>query len=354
MGRGRDAPCRSLRSGSRAVSRPMRSRCSPTAPARCGADFGLQDPETAAAVIEICETLDGLPLGIELAAARMAAMSASRGQGSTRRSLPDVEGFGVRARSPADPSSRGRLVLRPADRRRARSAAHHVGLRGRLRPRERLRGRRRRRRGGCPRTPRFARPQVARRRRPHDDRARATACSRRSASSPRIDLSETGALEATRDRHAAHFAREAAARWDHWDGPRWRDAVDWVELELANLRAGFRWSAARGELDVATDIAAHAALMGFSVQLFETLAWAEELLDAASAADVRSSSPSLHRRRLRVLRRTGRGRACPCAPRDRARSRAALRAVRAGVRDVHRGALRGLLRRPRSLRRAHG
>jgi len=37
---------------------------------------------------------------------------------------------------------------------------------------------------------------------------------------------------------------------------------------------------------VATDIAAHAALMGFSVQLFETLAWAEELLPAASAADV--------------------------------------------------------------------
>ncbi len=37
---------------------------------------------------------------------------------------------------------------------------------------------------------------------------------------------------------------------------------------------------------MATDIAAHAALMGFSVQLFETLAWAEELLSAASAADV--------------------------------------------------------------------
>ena len=39
---------------------------------------------------------------------------------------------------------------------------------------------------------------------------------------------------------------------------------------------------------MATDIAAHAALMGFSVQLFETLAWAEELLEpAAAAADVR-------------------------------------------------------------------
>ena len=32
-------------------------------------------------------------------------------------------------------------------------------------------------------------------------------------------------------------------------------------------------------MDVATDIAAHAALMGFSVQLFETLAWVEALLE---------------------------------------------------------------------------
>src|SRR5213078_1271126 len=34
-------------------------------------------------------------------------------------------------------------------------------------------------------------------------------------------LSETGALEPTRDRHAAYFGREAAARWEHWDGPGW-------------------------------------------------------------------------------------------------------------------------------------
>ncbi|MGZ4765184.1 MAG: ATP-binding protein, partial [Ilumatobacteraceae bacterium] len=38
--------------------------------------FGLYDTQSAAAVTEICETLDGLPLGIELAAARMATMSA--------------------------------------------------------------------------------------------------------------------------------------------------------------------------------------------------------------------------------------------------------------------------------------
>ena len=94
-------------------------------------------------------------------------------------------------------------------------------------------------------------------------------------------------LEQARDRHAAYFAREAAARWEHWNGPGWRDAVDWVEVELGNLRSGYRWSAGRGDVEVATDIAAHAALMGFSVQLFETLAWAEELLEPAAEADVR-------------------------------------------------------------------
>jgi predicted ATPase len=39
-------------------------------------DFGLAAPDTVDAVVDICTTVDGLPLGIELAAARMAAMSA--------------------------------------------------------------------------------------------------------------------------------------------------------------------------------------------------------------------------------------------------------------------------------------
>src|SRR4029077_18949421 len=43
-----------------------------TAPPR----FQIRHTTDTAAVTEICETLDGLPLGIELAAARMAAMSA--------------------------------------------------------------------------------------------------------------------------------------------------------------------------------------------------------------------------------------------------------------------------------------
>ncbi len=100
-------------------------------------------------------------------------------------------------------------------------------------------------------------------------------------------LAEAGLLEQARYRHAAHFAREAVSRWEHWNGPGWRSAVDWVEVELGNLRSAYRWSAGRGDVEVATDIAAHAALMGFSVQLFETLAWAEELLAPATEAHVR-------------------------------------------------------------------
>src|SRR5205085_4676422 len=100
-------------------------------------------------------------------------------------------------------------------------------------------------------------------------------------------LSQTGGVGRRRDRHAAHFAGAAVTRWEGGNGPGWRGAVDWVEIELGNLRSAFRWSVGRGEVDMATDVAAHAALLGFSVQLFETVGWAEELLPAAAANDVR-------------------------------------------------------------------
>ena len=88
-------------------------------------------------------------------------------------------------------------------------------------------------------------------------------------------LAEAGERDAARDRHAAYFAAEAARRWEQWNGPGWRTQVDWVQTELANLRSAFRWSVDRGHIETATDIAAHAALMGFSVELFETIGWAE-------------------------------------------------------------------------------
>jgi predicted ATPase/class 3 adenylate cyclase/DNA-binding CsgD family transcriptional regulator len=248
-------------------------------------DFELQDPATAAAVTEICETVDGLPLGIELAAARMAAMSAvevrdrladrfrllQRGAPGPERQLTlrhavewsyDLLDGGERSLLRMASVFAGGFdlasicaiaedgdeidVLRHLDSlvRKSLIVADHSAAVTRYRLFETIR--------------QFA-----------EDR-----------------LAEAGERQGARDAHAAYFGHRAVAEWGRWNGPGWRGAVDWVELELDNLRAGYRWGADRGEMVVATDIAAHAALMGFSVQLFETVAWAEELLDAASSADV--------------------------------------------------------------------
>lgn len=249
-------------------------------------NFGLSEPATGIAVTEICETLDGLPLGIELAAARMAAMSAVEVRDRLaerfrllKGSIPGPErqltlrhavewsydlltddeqelfrltsvfagGFDLMSICAVVGGADDVDVLRHLDSlvRKSLLVADFTATRTRYSVFETIR--------------QFA-----------EDR-----------------LAEAGALERTRDRHAEYFARESAARWEHWNGPGWREAVDWVEAELGNLRSGYQWSAGRGELEVATDIAAHAGLMGFSVQLFETLAWAEQLLEPAAAADVR-------------------------------------------------------------------
>lgn len=247
--------------------------------------FGIYDERTADAVVEICETVDGLPLGIELAAARMAAMSATEvsdrlgdrfrlltgpEHGPARQLtlqhavawsfdlLDDDErslmgtasvfagGFDLTALcAVADSADEvGVLGLLDALVRKSLVVAHHGADRTRYSLFETIRA--------------FA-----------DDR-----------------LAEPARV-ALHDRHASHFAGEAVARWERWNGPGWRAQVDWVEAELANLRSAFRWARGRGELTVATDVAAHAALMGFSVELFETTGWAESLLDEAAAADVR-------------------------------------------------------------------
>ena len=248
-------------------------------------DFELQDPLTAGAVTEICETVDGLPLGIELAAARMAAMSATE----VRDRLAD----------------RFRLLLRGAP-----GPERHLTLRHAVEwsydlltddERSLLRT-------GSVFAGGFDLVSICAVVDNADDIdvlqqldslvRKSLVVADHSAATTRYRLFETirqfaadqlagsGEGKKVREAHAAHFGRRAVEEWERWDGPGWRDAVDWVELELDNLRAGYRWSVERGLTEVATDIAAHAALMGFSVQLFETIAWAEELLEAASSADV--------------------------------------------------------------------
>ncbi|MDT4985077.1 MAG: hypothetical protein QOF95_2567, partial [Pseudonocardiales bacterium] len=248
-------------------------------------DFDVQDPQIAAAVTEICETVDGLPLGIELAAARMAAMSAIE----VRDRLADR--FRLLQRGPPGPERQLTLshavewsydLLTDDERSLLRTVSVFAG--------------------GfdlssiCAVVDDADEIDVLR----HLDSLvrKSLVVADHSPATTRYGVYETirqfaedrladaGELERARDARAAYFGRRAVEEWGRWNGPGWRDTVDWVEVELPNLRAGFRWSAGRGQLEVATDIAAHAALMGFSVQLFETIAWAEELLEAASSADV--------------------------------------------------------------------
>lgn len=248
-------------------------------------DFELQDPRTTDAVTEICVTVDGLPLGIELAAARMAAMSAVE----VRDRLAD----------------RARLLQGDTTASERHFSLHHaVEWSYDLLTRDEqslLRGASVFA-GGFDLSSIWAvvdevdEIEVLRL---LDSLVRKSlVVADHSATTTRYSLYETirefaeerlaeaGERERTRDTHAAHFGHRVAAEWERWNGPGWRDTVDWVEVELGNLRAGFRWSAARNQMKVATDIAAHAALMGFSVQLFETVAWAEDLIDAAATADV--------------------------------------------------------------------
>ena len=80
--------------------------------------------------------------------------------------------------------------------------------------------------------------------------------------------------------------RPAVAYWDIWNGPRQRVALDWVDVEFDNLRAGFRWAADQGDYAAATAIAANVVLMAWVLQRTEPVGWAEEILEAATAADV--------------------------------------------------------------------
>jgi predicted ATPase len=85
--------------------------------------------------------------------------------------------------------------------------------------------------------------------------------------------------------HSRYFAEREADILALWDSPRQRDAYDWFTIELANLRTAFRWAADHGDLDDAATIATYVGLLGALVQSFEPIAWAEELIEPARAVD---------------------------------------------------------------------
>jgi predicted ATPase len=249
--------------------------------------FGLGDPDDAAAVIEICRRLDGIPLAIELAAARMMAMSPQdvrdrlddrfRLLSGPRRGLErhqtlrqavgwsydlldedermvlhrvsvfaggfDLAAAGaVAGRDGADEYALLDLVDSLV--RKSLVVVEPVGGHARYGLSETIR--------------QFAREQLA----------------------------ATGTIGEIRDRHARYFAQLAVAYWGMWDLPGQRVALDWVDVEFANLRAGFRWAADQGDLTAAAAIAAHTAMLALPLERYEPAGWAEEILHAARAAEL--------------------------------------------------------------------
>src|SRR5271166_3748944 len=246
--------------------------------------FSLSQPGEADAVVEICRRLDGIPLAIELAASRMASMSASE----------------VRDRL----DQRFRLLVGSR-----RGLERHQTLRHAVAwsydllddAEKALLDRCSVFAGG------FDLQSACAVMGSDDDFAtldlldalvrKSLLVADRSAGRTRFSMLETirqfaeeqlvasGAATETRTAHARHFAGREADIMALWDSPRQRDAYDWFTVELANLRTAFRCAADQGDLDTAAAIATYAACLGVLVENREPITWAEELIEPARVAD---------------------------------------------------------------------
>ena len=100
-------------------------------------------------------------------------------------------------------------------------------------------------------------------------------------------LVDSGEAEDARSAHAQYFAGREDDVLALWDSAHQRDAYDWFTLEFANLRSAFRWAADTDDLDAASTIATYAAFLGNLVEQYEPIAWTEELIGPARAAEHR-------------------------------------------------------------------
>lgn len=94
-----------------------------------------------------------------------------------------------------------------------------------------------------------------------------------------------GKASEIRTAHSRYFAGRVADIMVLWDSPHQREAYDWFAVELANLRSACRWAADHGDLDVAATIATWTSWLGFWTHVYEPIAWAEGLIEPARAAD---------------------------------------------------------------------
>ena len=121
----------SLPARAAAAGQRTRSSCSPRAPARSGPDFVLGDANRAA-VAEVVRLLDGLPLAIELAAARVRVLSPAQIVERLRDRFRAARRRARRGGAPGDAAGGDRLVVGPARAVGAGGARAVLGVRGRL------------------------------------------------------------------------------------------------------------------------------------------------------------------------------------------------------------------------------
>src|SRR5271154_3102603 len=249
-------------------------------------DFSLAQPGETDAVVEICRRLDGIPLAIELAASRMASMTAGEVRDrldqrfrllvGSRRGLSrhhtlrhavawsydlldDTEkalldrcsvfagGFDLHSACAVagsdDTDDFAALDLLDALVRKSLLVANRSSGRTRFSMLETIR--------------QFAEEQLV----------------------------AHGEASEIRAAHSRYFAGREADIMALWDSPHQREAYDWVTVELANLRSACRWATDQSDLDVAATIATWAAWLGFWMHNYEPIAWTEELIEPARTAD---------------------------------------------------------------------
>jgi predicted ATPase/class 3 adenylate cyclase len=246
--------------------------------------FSLLDGEEAAAVTEICQRLDGIPLAIELAASRMASMTAVEMRDrldhrfrllvGARRGLERHQTLRHAVAWSYDLlADTERTVLE-----RCSVFAGGFDLQGICAVAE------------SDDLDEYAILEVL------DALVRKSLLiADRSSGRTRFSMLETirqfaeeqlvaGGLAAeARTAHARYFAGREADIMALWDGPRQRAAFDWFTVELANLRTAFRWATAQGDLDAGAAIAAYAGFLGSFLENYEPLTWAEESVERARA-----------------------------------------------------------------------
>src|ERR1700744_4390796 len=247
-------------------------------------DFSLAQPGEADAVVEICRRLDGIPLAIELAASRMASMTASAVRDRLDHRFRLLVG-----------SRRGLARHQTLRHAVAWSYDHLDDAEKPLLDRCSVFA------GG------FDLQSACAVMGSDDDFAaldlldalvrKSLLVADRSAGRTRFSMLETirqfaeeqlvarGEASEIRGAHSRYFAGREADILALWDSPRQREAYDWFRLELANLRTAFRWAADRGDLDVAAAIAIYVAWLGLLTENHEPIAWAEELIGPARAVD---------------------------------------------------------------------